>query len=153
MKNNKKTNRTRKQRGYVFESSIVEKLNNSTFWIAKRLGSPSTNLPDVMGINNACKTVIAIEAKSTVGNLVYIPQDQIERCRDWVNLFRIYDNKIVVLAFKFGQVPDKRKLTYFYKVFPHKTIEPCEIKCNSLGFTWRKIEGSWISFGLQDFEL
>lgn len=153
-KNNKKINQTRRQRGYVFENTIVQKLNGSSNWSAKRLGSPSTALPDVMGINNVYKTVIAIEAKSTVGNLVYVPQDQVERCRDWVNQFGVYDSKIVILAFKFGQVPRVRKLTYFYKVFPHKNIPPCEVKGDSHGITWRKIDdGSWVVIEMENFKI
>lgn len=152
-KDNKKINQIRRQRGYTFENTIVQKLNNSSNWSAKRLGSPSTALPDVMGINNMYKTVIAIEAKSTVGNLVYVPQDQIERCRDWVNQFGIYDTKIVILAFKFGQVPNKRKLTYFYKVFPHKNIESCEVKGDSHGNVWRKIYDNWVPLVMENFKI
>ncbi|MCZ6582758.1 MAG: resolvase, partial [Thaumarchaeota archaeon] len=84
-KNNKKTNKIRRQRGYAFENHIVQRFNDISGWSAKRLGSPSTALPDVMVINDMYKTVIAIEAKSTVQNYAYVPQDQIERCRDWVN--------------------------------------------------------------------
>ena len=154
MKDNKKINQTRRQRGYAFENSIVKKFNDSgNGWFAKRLGSPSTNLPDVMGVNNFYKTVIAIEAKSTVCNLVYVPQDQIERCRDWVNQFGVYDTKKVILAFKFGQVPNKRKLTYFYKFFPYKTIEPCEVKGDHNGLTWRKIDDTWVPFEMEDFKI
>jgi len=159
--NNKKINQTRRQRGYTFENTIVKKLNDSSNWSAKRLGSPSTALPDVMGINDMYKTVIAIEAKSTLGNLVYIPQDQIERCKDWVNQFGVYDIKIVILAFKFGQtiqkIKDKlvsRKLTYFYKVFPHKTIPPCEVRGDFHGNTWRKIDdGSWVVIEMENFKI
>lgn len=151
-KNNKKINQTRRQRGYAFENAIVQKLNGCSYWSAKRLGSPSTALPDVMGINDMYKTVIAIEAKSTHSNMVYVPQDQIERCRDWVNQFGVYDTKTVVLAFKFGQVPRERKLTYFYKVFPHKTIEPCEVKGDFRGITWRRIDNNWIPIEMENFK-
>jgi len=105
------------------------------------------------------KTVIAIEAKSTVANIVYVPQDQIERCRDWVNQFGVYDAKKVILAFKFGQTIQKiknklvsRKLIYFYKIFPHKTIEPCEVKGDYRGITWRKIDSNWIPIEMEDFK-
>jgi len=150
-KNNEKINQIRRQRGYAFENAIVQKLNGFSNWSAKRLGSPSTALPDVMGINDMYKTVIAIEAKSTVSNLVYVPQDQIERCRDWVNQFGVYNTKKVILAFKFGQVPGQRKLTYYYKVFPHKTIAPCEVKGDYRGITWRKINDHWIPLEMEKF--
>ena len=143
----------RRSRGYVFENTIVKILNDSSNWGGVRLGSPSTKLPDVMGINNMYKTVIAIEAKSTVGNLVYVPQDQIERCINWVNQFGVYDVKIVILAFKFGQVPRERKLTYFYKIFPHKTIPPCEVKGDSHGTTWRKTDNGWIALVMENFKI
>ena len=113
MKDTKKINKTRRQRGYAFESSIVKKFNQSSYWIAKRLGSPSTNLPDVMGIDNSHKTIIALEAKSTAGNVVYVPQDQIERCEQWIKHFQLYEIKQVLLGFKFGQIKGKRKLKTF----------------------------------------
>jgi len=153
MNETKKSSNLRRHRGYAFENSIVIKINNASGWTGKRLGSPSVALPDVMGINNIYKTVIAIEAKSTHNNLVYVPQDQVERCRDWVNQFGVYDNKIVILAFKFGQIPGKRKLTYYYKIFPHKSIDSCEVKGDQYGKTWRKIEDQWVPLVMEDFKL
>ena len=91
MKDNKKINQTRKSRGYDFESSIVKTFNRSPGWHAKRLCGASIYLPDVMCINDMYSTIIAIEAKSTVQNYAYVPQDQIERCMNWVNMFDRYD--------------------------------------------------------------
>lgn len=151
--NNKKTNKTRRQRGYAFESSIVKMLYNSTNWIGKRLGSPSTNLPDVMGINNDIRTIIAIEAKSTHQTLAYVPYDQIERCSDWINHFQVYDKKMVVLAFKFGQITGKRKLKIIYKVYPIGKYLPRDVRCDYEGNIWIKILNRWLSVKMEDFVL
>lgn len=152
MKDNKKINKTRRQRGYAFENYIVSQFNDLAGWSAKRLGSPSIKLPDVMCINNMCKTMIAIEAKSTIQDYAYVPQDQVERCIDWVNQFVLYDTKQVVLAFKFGQTivnnkrkPERRALRYHYKIFPHKKLNPSAIRIDYPGNIMIKDDGDWIS--------
>ena len=158
LENSKKTNQTRRNRGYSFENSIVKEFNDSDGWIAKRLGSPSTALPDVMCVNDFYKTVIAIEAKSTVQNYAYVPQDQIERCRDWVNMFGVYDTKHVVLAFKFGYSMkvigkniQRRKTKIFYKVFS-KSLKIGDIRadydCNIL---LKSETGEWEPVELREF--
>ena len=152
MKNNKKINKIRRQRGYAFENYIVNQFNDMAGWSAKRLGSPSLHLPDVMCINNMYKTIIAIEAKSTVQDYAYVPQDQVERCIEWANQFALYDTKQVVLAFKFGQTiinnkrkPERRSLRYFYKIFPHKELPPTEVRIDYAGNIMRKNDDEWIS--------
>lgn len=141
MKDSKKSSRLRRNRGYTFESQLVQKFKENN-WESKRLGSPSTNLPDVMAINNIHKRVVSVEAKSTTLNLAYVPEDQINRCINWVNMLDLYETKEVVLAFKFPATtthknkPVKRKLRYFYKVFPHKKLNPIIIKCNYNGDTF-----------------
>lgn len=152
MKDPKKTNRTRRQRGYAFETSIAKLFNKSNYWIAKRLGSPSTNLPDVMAVNNTHLTMISMEAKSTVGDVAYIPQDQIERCIEWNSNFYIYKNQIVILAFKFGQVAGEKKLTTFYKVFPSDAI-PNEVKCKRNGRIYLKHGEKWVLMNMEDYKL
>ena len=136
----KKLNKTRRNRGYAFESYLVHRLNRKPDWRGKRLGSPSVQLPDVMGVNDACSTIIAIEAKSSMQDLIYIPQDQIERCVGWVNMFGLYDNKVVVLAYKFGRIPanktdgiTSRKLKYIYKIFPYEILRPAEMRISYNG--------------------
>ena len=159
MKDNKKINQIRRQRGYSFEKYIVQKINDVVGCTGKRLGSPSTALPDVMGVNNYYKTIVAIEAKSTVQNYAYVPQDQIERCRDWVNMFDVYPSKNVVLAFKFGQTQIvvkgdliKRKVRYFYKIFPYKGTSPCDVRADYEGNIMLKIKEEWQQVNLEDFK-
>ena len=62
-KNNKKTNKIRRQRGYAFESDIVKKFQSLAHWDAIRLGSPSIKLPDVVAVNNPVSVIVALEAK------------------------------------------------------------------------------------------
>lgn len=142
MKDTKKSSRLRRNRGYSFESQIVDKFKEYN-WESKRLGSASTSLPDVMAINNGTNRVVAIEAKSTILNLAYVPEDQIDRCIKWVEMLDLYDIKQVVLAFKFPSTTTlrnnklvKRKLRYFYKVFPHTKLSPTIVKCNYAGVTF-----------------
>lgn len=142
MKESKKSSRLRRNRGYSFESHVVKKFQSHN-WKSKRLGSPSTNLPDVMAVDNVNKRVVAVEAKSTINNLAYVPEDQINRCINWVNMLDLYNSKEVVLAFKFPATttlrknkPVKRKLRYFYKVFPHKKLNPTIVKCDYNGDTF-----------------
>jgi len=156
IKNNKKINKIRRQRGYAFENHIVSQFNGMCGWSAKRLGSPSVQLPDVMCINNMYKKMMAIEAKSTVQDYAYVPADQVERCIGWVNQFELYDTKQVVLAFKFGQTiinnkrkPERRALRYHYKVFPHKELMPSAVRIDYTGNIMVKDDGEWISRHLE----
>ena len=49
---NKKIARTRRQRGYNWEDTLVKRFNAIKSWKAFRLGSPSIALPDVLTVNN-----------------------------------------------------------------------------------------------------
>ena len=129
MKDTKKTSRIRRQRGYSFEKHVVAKLIHLNYQ-AKRLGSPSTELPDVFGIKY--DNVVAIECKSTSGKYAYVPEDQIQRCIDWVNMFGKYEQE-VILAFKFKSIPGQRKLRYHYKIYPHERYDAMDIRCDYEG--------------------
>ncbi|MDI1495797.1 MAG: Holliday junction resolvase [Cenarchaeum symbiont of Oopsacas minuta] len=104
-KNDKKTNahisKTRRQRGYNWEDTLVKRINASDGWSAMRLGSPSIGLPDVMAISTKYDSVYTIEAKSGTVNLLPVPADQIEKCKKIINVFDKYTNRKIVLAFKF----------------------------------------------------
>ena len=89
MVDNKKVNKIRRQRGYSFEKHIVKEFQDR-LWSARRLGSPSTELPDVFAISSLEDMVIAVEAKSTVANIAYVPEDQVYRCIEWANMFDRY---------------------------------------------------------------
>ena len=68
----------RRSRGYSFEHTLVQRLNNGE-WNARRLGGSSTGLPDIIAVNNIDAILLSIEAKSGTGDILYVPQDQIRR--------------------------------------------------------------------------
>ena len=100
-KNNQKIAKTRRQRGYQWENTLVKRFNSVKNWKAFRLGSPSVALPDVLVVSDKFLTIFATEAKSGTGTTLYVPYDQIERCLNWANNFCLYKTRKVILAFKF----------------------------------------------------
>ena len=144
---NKRIARTRRQRGYNWEDTLVKRFNRLDGWQAFRLGSPSTGLPDVFAISTKYKSVFTIEAKSGTGTSLYVPPDQIERCQKWIRAFDLYENRKVILAFKFlskkrignGEY-QKRELREFYKVW-HGTTFPSNLVCTYDGETYLTKEG------------
>jgi len=89
-KKNQKIARTRRQRGYSWESTLVKRFNSLSDWRAFRLGSPSVALPDVLVVSNRNSTLFTIEAKSGTGTTLQVPFDQIIRCLNWTNHFELY---------------------------------------------------------------
>ncbi len=123
-KNNRKIAKTRRQRGYQWENTLVKRFNSVENWKAFRLGSPSVALPDVLVVSDKFLTIFATEAKSGTGTTLYVPYDQIERCLNWANNFRLYKTRKVILAFKFLSKKrigvdkyEKRQLREFYKIW------------------------------------
>jgi len=121
---NQKIAKTRRQRGYHWEDTLVKRFNSLENWKAFRLGSPSVALPDVLVVNNILSVIFTIEAKSGTGTTLQVPYDQIERCLLWTNNFQIYKKREVILAFKFlskkrigSGIYENRKLHEFYKVW------------------------------------
>ena len=115
----------RRSRGYSFEHTLVQRLNNGV-WNARRLGGSSTGLPDIIAVNNTEAILLSIEAKSGTGDILYVPQDQIKRSLLIRNMFSFYTTRHFILAFKFmrkkrymrkGQIVyEHRKLIEYYKV-------------------------------------
>lgn len=115
----------RRSRGYSYEHTLVQRLNNGV-WHARRLGGSSTGLPDIIAVNNVEAILLSIEAKSGTGDVLYVPQDQIKRSLIIRNMFSFYKTRHFILAFKFmrkkryrrkGQVVyEQRKLIEYYKV-------------------------------------
>jgi Holliday junction resolvase len=115
----------RRSRGYNFEHTLVQKLSSGS-WTARRLGGSSTGLPDIVAVNNARGILLTIEAKSGTSDILYVPQDQLMRCIVIRNMFGIYPERHIVLAFKFMSkkrfrrknqtIYEKRKLLEYYKV-------------------------------------
>ena len=154
---NKKTARTRRQRGYNWEDTLVKRFNALKYWKAFRLGSPSVALPDVLAVNNPDSIIFTIEAKSGTGTTLQVPFDQIERCLNWVNNFQVYQKRQVILAFKFlskkrigvGKY-ERRELHEFYKVWD-KTKKPIDVVCTYNGKTYALKNGKQKRLTLKDF--
>jgi len=120
-----KLNRIRRSRGYSFEHVLVQKLNSNS-WNARRLGGSSANLPDIIAVNNEESIFLSIEAKSGTADNLYVQSDQIQRCFQLRNMFKVYKTAHVILAFKFMQkrriieegktAYRHRKLQEYYKI-------------------------------------
>ncbi|QLH06728.1 resolvase [Nitrosopumilus ureiphilus] len=145
--NNQKAARTRRQRGYQWEDTIVKRFNNTDKWKAFRLGSPSIALPDVLAVNTDISTIFTIEAKSGTSTSLPVPADQIERCLSWIKTFDIYEKRNVLLAFKFlskkridiGKY-ESRELREFFKIWD-ESLEITDCVCTYDGKFFAKIEG------------
>ncbi len=158
-KKNKKIARTRRQRGYNWEDTLVKRFNALSNWKAFRLGSPSVALPDILVVNNDQSIIYTIEAKSGTGTTLQVPFDQIIRCLNWTNHFELYKKRKVVLAFKIltkkrigvGKY-ENRQLREFYKVWDEsKKIIDCV--CTYNGETYAIKEGKRQKLILKDYEM
>lgn len=121
-------NKTSRQRGYNFEYDIVNAFNNhrSEQWHARRLGGSSTGLPDIIATNNDKSVIYAIECKSGESNILYVPVDQILRCKEITDkLLKIYKERWIVFAFKFKGKKGTRKLQY--RIIPSDLIHCYDI--------------------------
>jgi len=146
--NNQKAARTRRQRGYQWEDTIVKRFNNTASWKAFRLGSPSIALPDVLAVSTDNNTIFTIEAKSGTSTSLPVPADQIERCLSWIKTFDIYKKRKVLLAFKFlskkridiGKY-ESRELREYFKIWD-ESLEITDCVCTYEGKFYAKIDGS-----------
>ncbi|MBS3922191.1 MAG: resolvase [Nitrosarchaeum sp.] len=156
VKDNKKIARTRRQRGYNWEDTLVKRFNSVDNWKAFRLGSPSIALPDVLAVNTQSSMIFSIEAKSGTSTSLPVPADQIERCQKWITTFDIYKERKVILAFKFlskkriGQgLYENRELREFYKIWDEtKKITDCV--CTYDGEIFAKIDGKRLNLNLKE---
>jgi len=147
MTKNQKVARTRRQRGYQWEDTIVKRFNSVENWKAFRLGSPSIALPDVLAVNTDASSIFTIEAKSGTSTSLPVPADQIERCLSWIKTFDIYKKRNVILAFKFlskkrigvGEY-ENRELREFFKVWD-ESMEITDCVCTYEGKFFAKIDG------------
>jgi Holliday junction resolvase len=158
-KKNKKIARTRRQRGYNWEDTLVKRFNAVSNWKAFRLGSPSIALPDILVVNNYESIIYTIEAKSGTGTTLHVPFDQIIRCLNWTNHFEVYKKRKVVLAFKFlskkrigvGKY-ENRQLREFYKVW-NKSKKPIDCVCSYDGNTYAVKDGKRQKLILKENEM
>src|SRR5919198_1802838 len=154
----------RRNRGYSFEHTLVQRLNNG-LWYARRLGGSSTGLPDIVAVNNTGGILLTIEAKSGTSDILYVPQDQIERCLLIRNMFGVYQERHIILAFKFMSkkrfrrknetVYESRKLLEYYKVadiVADMGVIPI-IKCTYDGRTFALHKNKTIALSLPDYSM
>ncbi len=112
------------------------------------MGGSSTGLPDIIAVNNKEATLLSIEAKAGTSDILYVPQDQIQRCVYIRDMFKYYSKRHVIFAFKFMRkkrvrrknctVYENRKLIEYYKVgdiFGDTKHIPI-LKCNYDGSTF-----------------
>jgi Holliday junction resolvase len=154
----------RRSRGYSYEHSLVQRLNNGE-WCARRLGGSSAGLPDIVAVNNKKSVLLSIEAKSGTGDALYIPQDQIRRCILIQNMFGYYKRRYTIFAFKFmkkkryrrrGQtVYEPRKLVEYYKSIENtENIEAISmIKCTYDGKTFEFRNEQFVESNLPEFPM
>ena len=158
-KNTKKIARTRRQRGYHWEDTLVKRFNSIENWKAFRLGSPSVALPDILAVSTSAKTIFTIEAKSGTVSTLPVPSDQIERCMKWAQTFDIYQTRKVILAFKFlskkrigvGEY-ESRELREFYKVWDPKH-EVIDCVCTYDGETYGLENGKRVKLTLKEYSM
>ena len=154
-----KISRTRRQRGYQWEDTLVKRFNKLDNWKAFRLGSQSVALPDILSLNNEDSIIFTIEAKSGTSTSLTVPDDQIVRCMNWTENFKVYQTRQVILAFKFlskkrigNSLYEKRELREFFKVWNTK-LTPIDIVCKYDGTTYGLINGKRESIKLKDYRM
>jgi Holliday junction resolvase len=143
---------------------LVQRLNNGA-WHARRLGGSSTGLPDIVAVNNTDGILLTIEAKSGTSDILYVPQDQVERCLLIRNMFGIYSQRHIILAFKFMSkkrfrrknetVYENRKLLEYYKVadvVADMRVIPI-IKCTYDGKTYAIHKNKNVPLNLPDYSM
>jgi Holliday junction resolvase len=154
----------RRSRGYSYEHTLVQRLNNGS-WIARRLGGSSTGLPDIVAVNNKQAILLSIEAKSGTGDSLYVLPDQLQRCLLIRDMFSYYKSKHVILAFKFmskkrftrkrGIIYEKRRLVEYYKVADKlDRLESIPIvKCTYNGNTFVMYNGKFVRKNLPNYAM
>ena len=154
----------RRSRGYSYEHTLVQRLNNGS-WIARRLGGSSTGLPDIVAVNNKSAILLSIEAKSGTGDALYVHPDQLKRCLLIRDMFGYYRRKHVILAFKFIRkkrftrkkevVYEKRRLVEYYKI-ADKLDKPENVpivKCTYSGKIYVMSNGKFTLKSLPDYAM
>ncbi len=158
-KDNKKIARTRRQRGYHWEDTIVKRFNALKDWKAFRLGSPSVALPDVLVVSTKNNIIFTIEAKSGTGTTLQVPFDQIIRCLKWTDTFELYRKRKVILAFKFlskkridiGKY-ESRELREFFKVWD-ESLKITDCVCTYEGDTFSLENRKRSKISLEDYPM
>ena len=153
---NQKIARTRRQRGYNWEDTLVKRFNSIDGWKAFRLGSPSVGLPDILAVSTKENTIYTIEAKSGTGTSLQVPYDQITRCLRWIHTFELYKTRKMIIAFKFlskkrigkGKY-EPRELREFYKIWDESN-PITNFVCTYDGTTYSLVDGARTDLALDD---
>ena len=156
---NKKVARTRRQRGYNWEDTLVKRFNALDSWKAFRLGSPSVALPDILAVSTNANTIFTIEAKSGTGTTLQVPHDQIIRCLKWIHTFELYKTRKTIIAFKFlskkrigiGKY-EHRQLREFYKIWDELN-EITDFVCTYEGETYALVNGNRQRLELKNYQM
>ncbi len=156
---NKKIARTRRQRGYNWEDTLVKRFNALDSWKAFRLGSPSVALPDILAVSSMANTIFTIEAKSGTGTTLHVPYDQIIRCLKWIHTFERYETRKTIIAFKFlskkridtGKY-EHRQLREFYKTWDESN-KITDFVCTYDGETYALVDGKRQTLELEDYQM
>ena len=130
------------------------------------MGGSSTGLPDIVAVNNEAGILLTIEAKSGTSDNLYVPQDQLERCLVVRNMFGIYPQRHIILAFKFMNkkrfrrknetVYESRRLMEYYKVadiVANMRVLPTIVKCTYDGKTSAIVKNKSISLKMPDYTM
>ncbi|MBI3842105.1 MAG: resolvase [Thaumarchaeota archaeon] len=154
---NRRIARTRRQRGYNWEDTLVKRFNALEGWKAFRLGSPSVALPDILAVSTDENTIFTIEAKSGTGTTLRVPYDQITRCMKWINTFELYRTRKLILAFKFLSkkrigtgMYEHRELREFYKMWDESN-KIIDCVCTYDGETYALVDGRRQKLELDDY--
>ncbi len=153
---NQRIARTRRQRGYNWEDTLVKRFNSIDGWKAFRLGSPSVGLPDILTVSTKDNTIYTIEAKSGTSTMLYVPHDQILRCLKWIHTFELYQTRKMIIAFKFlskkrigkGKY-EPRELREYYKIWD-ESYPVTNFVCTYNGMTYALQDGKRIQLNLKD---
>lgn len=156
---NKKIARTRRQRGYNWEDTLVKRFNALEGWKAFRLGSPSVALPDILAVSTNANTIFTIEAKSGTGTTLHVPYDQIIRCLKWIHTFELYKTRKTIIAFKFlskkrigtGKY-EHRQLREFYKIWDESN-EITDFVCTYDGKTYALVNSKRQKLVLENYQM
>ena len=155
-KENQRIARTRRQRGYNWEDTLVKRFNATGGWKAFRLGSPSVGLPDILAVSTNENTIYTIEAKSGTNTTLRVPFDQIERCLRWIHTFELYEKRNMIIAFKFSSKKrigtgkyEHRELREYFKIWNEQN-PVTDFICTYDGDTYAMFEGKRSQLELEE---
>ena len=144
----------RRSRGYVWEDNVVNIFQEKGF-SATRLGGTTISMPDVSAHRDQSQLIIGIECKSSRADIAFVPGKQIQRCVNWVNMWGLYQYKMVILAFKFGNkgTGKQRERKEYLKIWNSKLQISKKLSCNYNGVCRIHDGGEVIEIDLEEFEI